>query len=111
MAHGHRRGAGSFTVDSHKRARSTKVLLGSLWKYIRIYVKPIILVVSLSILYSVLTIVNPIIIGQGIDSIATDASGSNLLHHPKFPALHKADSPPPHQILPLSLYPQTQPPS
>ena len=79
MAHGHRRGAGSFTVDSYKRARSTKVLLGSLWNYVRKYVKPIILVISLSILYSVLTIVNPIIIGQGIDSIATGSSGSRLL--------------------------------
>ncbi len=78
MGHGHR-GPGRFAAEKHKRARSTKILLGSLWKYIRIYVKPIIVVASLSILFSVLSIINPIIIGRGIDNIATGSSGSSFL--------------------------------
>ncbi len=79
MAHGHRRGPGRFATEKHDRARSTKVLLNSLWKYIKKHVKPILLVVFLSILYSVLSIVNPLIIGQGIDFLVSGSAGNNFL--------------------------------
>ncbi len=78
MSHG--RGPGrAFEQDKYDRARSTKILLGSLWKYIRRYIKPIILVVSISIVYSLLSVINPIVIGGGINVLTESPSATSLL--------------------------------
>ncbi|MCE7743433.1 MAG: ABC transporter ATP-binding protein, partial [Candidatus Heimdallarchaeota archaeon] len=67
------------TKDKYDRSRSTKVLLGNLWKYIRKYIKSIILVVSISIVYSLLSVLNPIIIGSGINVLTESPSATGLL--------------------------------
>ena len=68
-----RRGPGrALTIDKYKRARSTKVLVNSLWKYLRKYLTPIITVAILSILYSVTSLINPIIIRNGLNSITNE---------------------------------------
>ncbi|MFW9852443.1 MAG: ABC transporter ATP-binding protein, partial [Candidatus Thorarchaeota archaeon] len=69
MAHVRRGPGRALTIDKYKRARSTKVLVNSLWKYLRKYIAPIITVAVLSILYSVTSLINPIIIRNGINSI------------------------------------------
>lgn len=76
MGHGPGR---AFTKDKYDRSRSTKVLLGNLWKYIRKYIKSIILVVSISIVYSLLSVLNPIIIGSGINVLTESPSATGLL--------------------------------
>ncbi len=72
MAHARRGPGRALTVDKYKRARSTKVLVNSLWKYLRKYIVPIITVAILSILYSVTSLINPIIIRNGLNSITSE---------------------------------------
>lgn len=81
MSHGHPRGGPgrAFGAIKYDRARSTKVLVGNLWRYIRVYIKPIILVVSISIVYSIMRVVSPIIIGRGINVLTETPSATSLL--------------------------------
>ena len=69
MGHGHGRAARMFQEKTHKRARSTKVLVGSLWIYIRRYLTPLILSTLLILFYSLTALVNPIIIKNGLNAL------------------------------------------
>ncbi len=80
MSHRPPRGPGrAFAQDKYDRSRSTKVLLSNLWVYIRRHIKPIILVASVSIIYSILTVVNPIIIGSGINVLTETPNATSIL--------------------------------
>ncbi len=69
MSHGAGRGPARFGKEKYKRARSTRVLLSYLWRYIKKYIWEISLVVVISILFSALTVVNPLIIGEGLNNL------------------------------------------
>ena len=79
MSHRPRGPGRAFGGEKYDRARSTKVLLGNLWKYIRRYIKPIIVVASISILYSILSVVNPIIIGNGVNVLTESPNAYSVL--------------------------------
>ncbi len=80
MSHGPRRGpGGAFGHEKYDRSRPTKVLLENLWKYIRVYIRPIILVVSISIVYSLLSVISPIVIGKGINVLTETPNATSLL--------------------------------
>jgi len=76
MGHGPGRG---IIISKYKRARSTKVLLSNLWVYLRKYIWLILFTAFLSILYSVLGIVNPLVIGGGINSIVSGNTKQGFL--------------------------------
>jgi ATP-binding cassette subfamily B protein len=70
MGHGHRRGPGrALALEKYKRARSTKVLVSSLWVYLKKYIWTIIAVGILSILYSITALINPLIIRNGLNAL------------------------------------------
>ncbi|MBY9001495.1 MAG: ABC transporter ATP-binding protein, partial [Candidatus Heimdallarchaeota archaeon] len=69
MGHGTGRTARRMVVDKYDRARSTKVLVGSLGKYVKKYLWTILLIALISIVYSVISIINPLIIGAGLDTL------------------------------------------
>jgi ABC-type multidrug transport system fused ATPase/permease subunit len=79
MGHGTGRSARRFAVDKHDRARSTRVLVGSLSVYIKKYLWMILLVALISILYSVISIINPLIIGAGLDTLAVSSDTTRLV--------------------------------
>ena len=79
MAHARRGPGRALTIDKYKRARSTKILVSSLWKYLRKYITPIITVAVLSIIYSVTSLINPIIIRNGLNSIINENPTFNSL--------------------------------
>ena len=68
---GHGRGPGGIFRETtpHKRARSTKVLVSVLWKYVKQYLTPIIVSIVMILLYSATSLVNPIIIQNGLNQL------------------------------------------
>lgn len=66
---GHGRAVRMFQEKTYKRARSTKVLVSSLWIYIRKYFKPLILSTLLILFYSLTALVNPIIVKNGLNAL------------------------------------------
>ena len=70
MGHGHSRGPGrAISIEKYKRARSTKVLVSSLWMYLKKYIWTILAVALLSILYSVTSLINPLLIRNGLNAV------------------------------------------
>ncbi len=70
MVHGSGRGPGrAFDTIKYKRARSTKVLVSSLWKYLKRYIWPIIYSTGFILLYSLTSLVTPFIAKLGIDKV------------------------------------------
>ncbi|MHA1304556.1 MAG: ABC transporter ATP-binding protein, partial [Candidatus Heimdallarchaeaceae archaeon] len=70
MGHGARGPGRAFGIEKHKRARSTKILIGSLWKYLKHYIGAIMLSATLIILYSLTSLASPLVLRKGIDSVA-----------------------------------------
>lgn len=66
---GHGRAVRMFQEKTYKRARSTRVLVGSLWKYIRRYRSPLISSTLLILFFSLTALVNPIIIKNGLNAL------------------------------------------
>ncbi len=72
-------GPGRMFQDKYKRARSTKVLVSKLWKYIKPYSWPIIISAILIILYSLTSLVSPMILKQGIDKVTVQNQTLSVL--------------------------------
>ncbi|TET80242.1 MAG: hypothetical protein E3J43_02470, partial [Candidatus Heimdallarchaeota archaeon] len=66
---GHGRAVRMFQEKTYKRARSTRVLVGSLWIYMRRYRSPLILSTLLILFFSLTSLVNPIIIKNGLNAL------------------------------------------
>ncbi len=79
MGHGTGRTAHRMAVEKYDRARSTRVLVGSLGKYIKKYLWTILLIALISIVYSVISIINPLIIGAGLDTLAETSDTTRLV--------------------------------
>ncbi|MHA1198466.1 MAG: ABC transporter ATP-binding protein [Candidatus Heimdallarchaeaceae archaeon] len=79
MGHGTGRTAHRMAVEKYDRARSTRVLVGSLGKYIKKYLWTILLIALISIVYSLISIINPIIIGKGLDTLAETSDTTRLV--------------------------------
>ncbi|MHA1205102.1 MAG: ABC transporter ATP-binding protein [Candidatus Heimdallarchaeaceae archaeon] len=79
MGHGTRGPGRALGLEKHKRARSTKVLLASLWKYLKNYIWSIIFAASLIILYSLSSLVTPLILKTGIDKVTEEDASMKIL--------------------------------
>ncbi|UJG43819.1 MAG: ABC transporter ATP-binding protein/permease [Candidatus Heimdallarchaeum endolithica] len=79
MGHGHRGPGRALGLEKHKRARSTRVLLGSLWKYLKNYIWSIIFAASLIIVYSLFSLVTPLILKTGIDRATEENATMKIL--------------------------------
>ncbi|UJG40949.1 MAG: ABC transporter ATP-binding protein/permease [Candidatus Heimdallarchaeum aukensis] len=79
MGHGTRGPGRALGLEKHKRARSTKVLLASLWKYLKNYIWSIFFAASLIILYSLFSLVTPLILKTGIDKVTEEDASMKIL--------------------------------
>ena len=76
----HRGPGRSLGIEKYNRARSTRVLVSNLWVYLSKYKWIILAVAFLSILYSVTSLINPIIIKNGLNAVqAGNVSFRSLL--------------------------------
>jgi ATP-binding cassette subfamily B protein len=71
MSHGHGRGPMGGLREKQKRNRSSKKLIGLLWGYLGIYRNPLLISGGLILIYTLGSILSPIIIAEGLDR-ATD---------------------------------------
>ena len=67
MAHRRGRGPMGGLVEKQSRNRKTKVLVGMLWRYLRNYKVPLLLSGGMILLYTLGSILSPIIIAAGLD--------------------------------------------
>ncbi|MHA1418932.1 MAG: ABC transporter ATP-binding protein [Candidatus Heimdallarchaeaceae archaeon] len=79
MGHGTGRTSRRIAVEKYDRARSTRVLVSSLGKYIKEYKWTILLIAGISIVYSIISIINPLIIGAGLDSLVETSDTLTLV--------------------------------
>ncbi|MHA1865719.1 MAG: ABC transporter ATP-binding protein [Candidatus Heimdallarchaeaceae archaeon] len=79
MGHGPRGPGRALGIEKHKRARSTRVLLGSLWKYLKNYIWSIIFAASLIIIYSLFSLITPLILKIGIDRATEENATMKIL--------------------------------
>ena len=72
MSHGRGRGPMGGIREKQTRNRKTRVLLELLWGYLRIYKIPLLVSGGLILLYTLGSIISPLIIAEGLDQAKTN---------------------------------------